>query len=307
MASPEELADRLNNALTKLSGAERESEILNIITTNNLVQRCHAAQFYEHKYKKELREVIKDQLKGDFRDLAGFLFLNPIELDVTLLHKAFKGTANKEDVVIEILTARSFEYLKVVEKVYKDKMGNDLSKDIEKNFSGEVRKALLYLLGTKRQENPNPDPDFCRAQAEKLLNCKDGEWIKGDNLYKEIFVERSPEELVTIGRCYLQISGTHFLDALEKRMGGTEKKIIREIMYNNIIPHELFAEKLKLAIEGLGTNEEIVNRVLATRCSLDMMEIREMYQFKVQKSLRDAIVGDTSGNYQNLCLFLVGG
>lgn len=303
-APAEQLADRLHDSLTNKSGKEREDDVVNIIKTNDLITRCHAAQYYEAKYNSELREDLKKKLGGDFRNLAGLCFLNPIELDVKLLQKAFKGTSNKEDTVIEILTSRSYDYLQVVQRIYQQKLGSELAKDVEKHFGGVIQKCLLYLLGTKRKENPNPDLNFCVEEAKKLVSCKDGEWTKNEALFKEIFVDRSPEELVAIGRSYLQLTGTHFLDALEKRMGGTDRKLIREIMFNNIIPHELFAEKLDNAIKGMGTNEEVVDRVLVTRSNIDMPEIKEMYQFKVKKSLEESLKDDTSGKYQELCLFL---
>ena len=79
---------------------------------------------------------------------------------------------------------------------------------------------------------------------------------------------------------------------------------MREIVFANIIPHELYAEKLHNSIKGLGTNTALLNRVLAARTGVDMDEIKEIYQWKYGVTLKEDIIGDTSGSYQKLCLFV---
>ena len=70
------------------------------------------------------------------------------------------------------------------------------------------------------------------------------------------------------------------------------------------MPHELFAEKIYLAIKGAGTNEEVLSRALVSRFEIDMPLIREMYQYKYNISMKEDIIGDTSGWYQKLCVYL---
>ena len=70
------------------------------------------------------------------------------------------------------------------------------------------------------------------------------------------------------------------------------------------MPHELFAEKINLAIKGAGTNEEVLSRVLVSRNEIDMPLIREIYQYKYNITLKEDIIDDTSGAYQKLCVHL---
>lgn len=71
------------------------------------------------------------------------------------------------------------------------------------------------------------------------------------------------------------------------------------------MPHERFADKIYIAIKGAGTDEELLSRALVSRCELDMAAIRDIYPTKYKETLKEAIIGDTSGNYQKLCVFLV--
>ena len=66
----------------------------------------------------------------------------------------------------------------------------------------------------------------------------------------------------------------------------------------------MFADKIYSALKGIGTDSNTLNRILATRNEIDMVDIREIYFVKYNKKLVDAIKNDTSGAYQNLCIYL---
>ena len=94
------------------------------------------------------------------------------------------------------------------------------------------------------------------------------------------------------------------LDIIEKKITGKNKILLKEVLYNNIIPQELYAEKIYNSIKGLGTNNSLLARVLVLRHEIDMDEINEFYKDKYKKEMKDDIIGDTSGNFQKLCLLL---
>ena len=62
--------------------------------------------------------------------------------------------------------------------------------------------------------------------------------------------------------------------------------------------------KLYFAIKGLGTNTALLNRVLIARNEIDMEQINEFYLQNYNVSMKEDIIGDTSGIYQKLCLYL---
>ena len=57
---------------------------------------------------------------------------------------------------------------------------------------------------------------------------------------------------------------------------------------------------LKKSIEGFGTDEETLNRVLVTRHEVDMEFIRNYYKVETKRELIDDIKGDTSGTYEKI-------
>ena len=296
--SVSELAEKLH---TNLYGPKKDDIILQITMNTNISNRISISQYYKAAYEKSLFEDIKSKISGDFGYCAAQMFLTPLEF---CLHHLKIGLKKGNECAFEMLTSKTPEELKIIENAYRNSTGNELKDDIKKVFSGSVGNNLLNLFDTPRLSNPKPRKNECEKYANKLIEKDPKNWVDDESLFKEIFIQRSPEELILIARFYLKSTGNNLLDVIEKKIKGKQQMLLKEILYNNIMPHELFAEKIYLAIKGAGTNEEILTRALVSRCELDMPLMREIYQFKYNISMKDDIIGDTSGNYQKLCLIL---
>ena len=301
MESPGSAAERLHQALF---GKEREETCLDIVITNNLEQRLLIAKSYGVKYGTPLYEDIKKQLSGNFRELVGYLFLTPMEFNAKMLKRAFKGLSTDEQLVFEILAIHTPEEYKEIQEAYKVETNKELTKAIEKGFSGALKKDVLNLFTVPRRENPNPDKAFCEKLADRLIEGGEKKWIDDENLFKEVFIECSAEEMVLVGRFYYKKTGVSLIEAVDKKVSGKGKGLLKEIIYGNIIPHELYAEKIRNSIKGIGTNTGVLNRVLAARCRVDMLQIKDIYRWKYNVTLREDIQGDTSGMYEKLCLYV---
>jgi hypothetical protein len=299
--SVQEAGDILYSAL---DGKNKEEAVLNVVQNTSLDQRLQVCNYFAEKYGKSLYSELKSKLNGYFKSIAIHLFLHPITFVAKNLKKGLKGFSADETVVLEALTSHTQEELRQIEDAFKAETGKDLSKEIEKNFSGPLKKNLLNLLNVPRGENHNPDKAKCEKLAQLLIDVGEPNWAGDENVFKEVFIQSSPEELVLIGRFYLKKSGNNMLDVIDQKVSGKNKTLLREVLFNNIIPQELYAEKVYLAIKGLGTNNTLLNRVLVARNEIDMDDIRDFYQAKYNVSMREDIMGDTSGIYQTLCLVL---
>ena len=301
MMSVQEAGDILYSAL---DGKNKDEAVLNVVQNTSLDQRLQVCNYFAEKYGKSLYSELKSKLNGYFKSIAIHLFLHPITFVAKNLKKGLKGFSADETVVLEALTSHTQEELRQIEDAFKSETGKDLSKEIEKNFSGSLKKNLLNLLNVPRGVNRNPDKAKCEKLAQLLIDVGEPNWAGDENVFKEVFIQSSPEELVLIGRFYLKKSGNNMLDVIDQKVSGKNKTLLREVLFNNIIPQELYAEKVYLAIKGLGTNNTLLNRVLVARNEIDMDDIRDFYQAKYNVSMREDIMGDTSGIYQTLCLVL---
>ena len=301
MEDPKAAAERLHTALF---GKNREETCLDIVTNNDLEHRLLIAKKYGELFGNPLYEDMKSKLSGHFKELCGYCFLTPMEFNAKMLKRGFKGLSVDETVIFEILACHTLEEYKQIEDAYRTETKKELTKDIEKSFSGAIRKNLLNMISTERRTNENPDKAQCEKLADNLISAGEKKWVEDEKLFKEVFILCSPEEMVLVGRYYHQKTGNNLIDVIEKKFSGKNKTLLREVVFANIIPHELFAEKLYNSIKGLGTNTAILNRVLAARRGVDMPQIKEIYQWKYKVSLKDDIKGDTSGMYEKLCLYV---
>lgn len=69
---------------------------------------------------------------------------------------------------------------------------------------------------------------------------------------------------------------------------------------------DFFAHQLHDAMEGLGTNDQKLIRLIITRCEIDMVEIKGAFQRMFGKSLKSFIKGDCSGDYKHALYALIG-
>jgi hypothetical protein len=301
MEEPQAAADRLHTALF---GKNREEVCLDVVINNDLEHRLLIAKKYGELFGNPLYEDMKSKLSGHFKELCGYCFLTPMEFNAKMLKRGFKGLSIDEQLIFEILANHTLEEYKQIEDAYRTETKKELSKDLEKSFSGGLKKDLLNLISTERRTNENPDRGECEKLADLLINSGEKNWIEDENVFRDVFILCSPEEMVLVGRYYFQKTGNNLIDVIEKKFSGKNRTLLREVVFANIIPHELYAEKINNSIKGIGTNTALLNRVLAARRGVDMPQIKEMYQWKYGETLKDAIIGDTSGMYQKLCLYV---
>jgi hypothetical protein len=60
------------------------------------------------------------------------------------------------------------------------------------------------------------------------------------------------------------------------------------------------------SIVGFGTDEDSLNRAIVTRAEIDLLKVRFEYANMYKSSLDDDVIGDTSGDYMEFLLTLLG-
>ena len=298
MSSISEQADLLHSSLFK---KKDEEAIYDLITKTSLSDRISISRYYRGAYNSSLFSDIQSKIGGDYGYLAAQMFLSPIEF---CLHHLKLGLKKDFETVLEILTSKTNEELKVIEKVYKLDTGNDLRSDILKEYKGVIGKNLVLMFDTPRSNNSRLRKNECERLAKLLVEKDPKLWVEDEKIFKDIFLMKSPEELVLIARYYFNITGNNLAEVADKKLKDKNQLLIKEILFNNIMPHELFAEKIYSSMKGIGTNEEKLSRALVSRCEIDMPLIREMYEYKYKTPMKEDIIGDNSGMYQKLCVYL---
>lgn len=66
------------------------------------------------------------------------------------------------------------------------------------------------------------------------------------------------------------------------------------------------SQVVRAAIVGLGTDEDSLTRAIVARAEIDMMKVRGDYFDTNKSSLDNAVIGDTSGDYKDFLMTLLG-
>ncbi|KAL3315039.1 hypothetical protein Ciccas_006330 [Cichlidogyrus casuarinus] len=238
------------------------------------------------------------------------------ENDAELIEKAMKGLGTDESRLIEILCDRTSSERFKIAKTYKSLYGKDLAKQLKSETSGNFGKIMRYLCLEKSM-----------MKAKMLYDCIAGAGTDEDGLIEIIF-SATNEELKDIKDAYKKVLEFKGKDAsrrsLEKDVEGDTSGFFRRIliatlqaereepdnkMYEkaqregiqclvNKAEAETMAKRLYDAGSGkLGTDESTFIRILSHESVWQLGAIDEAYLRLTNKSLRDAVKSETSGDF----------
>ena len=298
-----EAADQLYKVLK----SKDKEAIIKITVQYPLTIRLKIRDKYKSSYGQDLLEDFESKLSSDFKDLIIGLYKSIYEYDADQCKKAIQGIGTDDDTLIEIIATRPNWMLNKVKEIYKKKYNVELEQDVIDDTSGDFRKLLVSLLQCNRSENKIPDIEKSNEMAKDLFK---GDKEKGkikidEDKMNKYFALSSPVELMHLAREFHREYGKSLIKVVEDQFSGNLKKLIKTIFYGNISPSEYFATRIREAVEGAGTNEKILNRVIITRNEVDMDIIKEYYKILYSRDLIEDVKSDTSGVYRTLLVALI--
>ena len=295
--------------LTKLQNALKskdENTITEMTINLSTKERLQLRENYKSKFNKDLIEDIEKYTKSDLCTLLTSIYKDPVEYDADLLYKAMKGIGTNDDILIEVISFRSFSRLNKIKEKFKEKYNKDLISEVKSETSGDYRTTLINLLEKERSTNTQPDLDNCVKIAEELYGAGEGKLGTDENVFVKYFTSLSPEEIALVGKEYHKKYKKNIVHVIENEIDGDLQKLFKSILYGIISPSEYFARQINGAVKGIGTNDTQLIRSVVSRMDIDMKMIKKYYRKLFGKNMADDIKGDTSGNYQKLLLALIG-
>ncbi|XP_078531903.1 annexin A1-like [Lissotriton helveticus] len=119
-----------------------------------------------------------------------------------------------------------------------------------------------------------------------------------------VLTKRNNEERQQIKAAYHQATGKSLEDALKKACSGHYEEVVLALLKT---PAQFDAQELKLATKGLGTDEDTLIEILASRNNKEIREINRCYREAYKSELSKDLAGDTSGDFQKVLLELAKG
>lgn len=282
-----------------------EKAIINIVGHRTTEQLKVIEETFKTAFGKCLQKYIKSELKGKFEDLVIARFYNAPELSAKFLREAMKGMGTNERTLVDVLCTKTNEEIEEIKTAYTKLYSRNLEKDITKETGGDFERVLVALLQGKRMTGPAID-ELADKEAAELYAAGEGKRGTDEATFNRIMCLRSPAHLKKVFDIYLKSHGHDLGHAIKKEMSGDTEKAFLTIFDHTKDPIGYWAKVLYESMKGFGTDDRTLLRTLAARCEKDLGTINERFSKTYGKHLEKAVASETSGDYERMCLTLIG-
>ncbi|XP_052193075.1 annexin-like protein RJ4 [Diospyros lotus] len=282
-----------------------ENTVISIIGHRNAVQRKLIRQAYEEIYQEDLIKRFESELKGHLEKAVYRWMLDPVDREAVLANVALKQSTTDYPVIVELACIHSADELLSVKRAYQARYKHSLEEDLAAHTSDDLRKLLVALVGTYRYEGDEINARLANSEATVLHNAIKEKVLNHEEIIR-IVSTRSKAQLVATFNRYKDEYGNsitkHLVDDPNNQYLAALRTAIRCI--ND--PIKYYEKVVRNALNKTGTDEDALTRVIVTRAEKDMQQIKERYYKRNSVSLDHAVAKDTSGDYKQLLLTLLG-
>lgn len=117
----------------------------------------------------------------------------------------------------------------------------------------------------------------------------------------DVLGNRSNEQRQDIVRMFKTIFGKDLIKELKSELSGKFETVVLGLLYT---PAMYDATELKKAMQGLGTNEDVLIEIMCSRSNKEIMEISNCFKKITGKSLENWLKSETSGHFCRLLVSL---
>ncbi|KAM6170487.1 annexin A1 [Rhynchocyon petersi] len=154
--------------------------------------------------------------------------------------------------------------------------------------------------GSALRPYPTFDPSADVAALHKAITVKGVD----EATIIDILTKRNNEQRQRIKAAYLQEIGKPLDETLKKALTGHLEEVALALLKT---PAQFDADALRGAMKGLGTDEDTLIEILATRNNREIREINRVYRDELKRDLAKDITSDTSGDFRKALLSLAKG
>ncbi|XP_063993491.1 annexin B9-like [Diachasmimorpha longicaudata] len=290
--------------VTRRSNVDEKS-IIEVLTNRGIIQRLEIAKMYRAYHGHPLLSDLKSRISGNLWNVIAALMTPLPHYYAKEIHDAIVARATDEDVIIEILCTLSNYGVVTIAESYEELYGKTLENDLRDNTSGAFAKLSVALCQGKRNENHVIDHAQAKSDAQKLFEVGGKLWSAEDSHFNQIIITHSYPQLAQTFLEYENMSGDDIEVPIEKAFSGNIKRAILAIVKCVKSKIGFFSGRLHAAMQGIGTNDRTLIRIVVSRSEIDLGDIKSVFERRYGKSLESWIAGDTSGDYKKALLSIV--
>ncbi|KAK2550781.1 Annexin A13 [Acropora cervicornis] len=305
------------------TGSDKDA-VVAILGTRTNKQRQDIAASYQEKYSKNLADDLKSEFSGKIEEAIVSLMMLPECYDAVSLHDAMSGFGTDEQVLIEILSSRSYEEIQKIRTAYSAVYsGKDVVKKVKEDTGGEFRTTLMNLIEKNRDSSQEVNSDLASQDAKRLYDAGEGKKGTDKAVFVEILTTRNYSQLRATLHTYKIMYKKDVTDYINDKLSGDLGTALKAVVNCTEDPVLYFTEVLEKALDK--SNSKTVTRIIVTRAEVcrapttpfwstqfpalfyvDLAKIRAEYEKKTGQNLRDVIVKKMKGDLEKLLLQLLG-
>jgi len=295
-------ADKLYQALH--DSPHDHDTIIDVLTSHSHDQRKKISKTYKFQHNKNLRSDLEHNLRGDLRKLMVGLILDEGEYFAEALRSQIDGSFSINDVV-GMLAWRDADTLDEINKIYSARYNSDLEEDLLESSDSKYHPVIQVIMS----ENRDDEEDW--SQVEKSVKVlaraveeHDKEAFKLNLNY--VLCCRSWEILPDIlDKFETMTEGKDLSHYMKRMLGKKTGEAFMPLLYVLDEPSAFYAEEIFDSVEGVGTNDEKLQRIFITRSEVDLVSIDHVFKKMFDKKLEKIVKEETSGHYKDALLSLL--
>lgn len=152
------------------------------------------------------------------------------------------------------------------------------------------------VIGVYSNFDPTPD-------AQTLYKAMKGLGTDEQAII-EVLTKRSNKQRQEIAKSFKAQFGKDLIDSLRSELSGNFERLIVALMYP---PYKYEAKELYDAMKGVGTSEDVIIEILASRTKAQIKEIIKAYKEEYGSDLEHDIASETSGYFKQILVCLLQG
>uniref|UniRef100_A0A6B2E5S9 Annexin n=1 Tax=Phlebotomus kandelakii TaxID=1109342 RepID=A0A6B2E5S9_9DIPT len=283
-----------------------EDTIIGILTGCSNRQRQEIEAAFEREFSRNLIEDLKGELGGNFEDVILALVRPPYEFLCRQLNKAMEGMGTDDSALVEILCPLTSDEMKVLVAQYEDLYGRPLAEHLCSETSGHFRRLITLIVTGVRDPAGTVDPALAAEQAASLYDAGAEKLGTDEEVFNRIFSHCSFAQLRLVFDEYKALSGKTIEQALKSEMDGDLLDGFLAIVECVQSPAAFFAQRLHKAMDGAGTDDPTLIRIIVCRSEIDLQTIKNEYERVFDRTLLNDIKGETSGDYKSALCAIIG-
>uniref|UniRef100_A0A2K5LIP6 Annexin n=1 Tax=Cercocebus atys TaxID=9531 RepID=A0A2K5LIP6_CERAT len=205
-------------------------------------------------------------------------------------HSRCIPAGTNEQAIIDVLTKRNNAQRQQIAKSFKAQFGKDLTETLKSELSGKFERLIVALMYLPY-----------RYEAKELHDAMKGSRDDVSSFVDPGLALQDAQDLYAAGE---KIRGTDEMKFITILCTRSATHLLRVKCTRNL--HSYFAERLYYAMKGAGTRDGTLIRNIVSRSEIDLNLIKCHFKKMYGKTLSSMIMEDTSGDYKNALLSLVG-